>query len=193
MTVWGIGPDWVRVHYTSNGHSHVMNIPYLASGTVTPGTMPDCVKNNASVVGIDTAMETFLTKTKVFHADADSYDRCVALHQDDPFADVVQIIEWNPTAQPNSVSADVDYEQYVMTFRSVLGHHFRLYLMETTTALNLVVPYPYTGYADAIALHDFMVGADGFVRARDGGILLSSTRFVTKMNDALRKKFVLNA
>lgn len=79
--------------------------------------------------------------------------------------------------------------QIVWTYRTAPGGLLRHYLMEIAhVATNAKYRAPNFMNAASLALVNFMIGTSGFVRGRDGGQLVVCITQITKTNDALRSR-----
>lgn len=192
MPVFDIGPGWLEVDYTANAHQHKMRLPCVYVGTPTPGSMPSVVLKDLTSLAADTALTAFLTVVKPFFKTTDAFNNCTAWYKSTPTSAPVSLHQFNVGIAGTSANTPILAGQFVMTFRSLLGHHWRLYLMETGNAINVIVKFPYTGFSGTLAIHNYVIGGTSFIVARDGSYLSTSLRTVTKLNDALRKRFILS-
>jgi hypothetical protein len=187
MTANCLAPGFFRLFYTSNGHNHVQTV----------GVDPT-----------DSSMATWRTSggsTNAFDAALDAYVALIApfFHTTDVFtgAEVYSMptcadapvfkfaYDLNGGVNGTSSSADVDWTQCVLTYRTKAGGKFKLQLMETIIASDEKEALP-TASAFIIALNTYLLGAGDVLYARDNSFPGFALNLVTKVNDKLRKKFL---
>lgn len=188
MAANSLYPGFWRIHYTSNGHTHVMVVPVKPVNVGGTWFFQD--KQGNTVSGLVAAATAYVTLLKPF------------MHTSSTFVDVELWTMTTPTADPifqdvqplgiagTGATATIPREQFVGTFRTQGGSLWRLYLMEAIVQTDQVINPPYN--ATYATLVNGLTGNNSYVAGRDGSFLNSCVRFVSKENDALRKKFLLN-
>lgn len=189
MAVNSLYPGFWKLRYDSGVHTHTMIVP------VKPELVGDVWyhydKDGNLTADLETAATAFVNIIKVFLPDGGS------------FQDVELWTLSSPTAAPvfqelvdlsiagTNVGAAMNNGQLLFTFRTVAGGLYRLYLMESAGTLDSVSNPPFSGAtATAVAA---LVASSSYVAGRDGSFLSSCVRSITKVNDALRKKYLLDA
>lgn len=190
MASHSLYPGFVKLHYTSNTHPHVMVLP------VIPGLVGSVWTVSKVLGGVynpwTDAIDAFVIILKALLNTADTIDS----------ADLYQLA--SPTSVPvfrstyligvngTQSTATVPWEQMVWTFRNDDGGHLKVYLMEGVFPLNYRKTYSAAG-STAVALFDFVMSGAGFIFSRDEGIPIAPIFVTTKENDALRKRYLLDA
>jgi hypothetical protein len=84
-------------------------------------------------------------------------------------------------------------EEIVYSFRTGAGGVLKIYGMEASIAANQRLPLRTSSAAPHGAIATYLMGTDGWVIGRDGGFPIAGRFITTKINDALRKKQLLDA
>lgn len=193
MSRFDIGPDFVKLHYQSNGHQHVMQFSVKLADYPDPGEMPDFLTKENGQVAANLAMEALVATMRDLISNTSYFTSWDVFHKETPAADPV----WLYTGaivlgQGTVVSAAVPASQFAITYRSALGGHYRWQLMEGVIGANAVFPPQDISGGEALGdLNTLLVGPTAFVVARDGAYLTSPIRGVSKINDKLRRKYLV--
>lgn len=186
-------PGFVDLFYQSNGHQHKARIPCspyvgldgvygLETGTPGPGYFP-------WTAGVDAYVTVFRgvlpATAQVIRAELWT----LASPTSDPIFRSVHEVELAGTAGGSSVAN----AQAVWTFRSDVGGIVRIYAMEAALSVNNEYFPPLWGASNIKAVADYVLSAPSWVKARDGGKPLAGVRFLSKTNDTLRKKYLLDS
>jgi hypothetical protein len=191
MGIHGLYPGFINLHYTGNGHPHVQKQPLLAN---VEGSGPATVlRNDGTFQSWNELMDAYVALLKVFMKTTDSVVSADLWNITSEGEDPVFIETYDISVVGTNAGAASPNSQRVITFRTEFGGLYRWYLMEAPCTLDQVVNPPFGGDAATINLTDFLIGTGGFFGGRDGGRLRSALREVTKVNDALRKKHILNS
>jgi len=182
-------PGFIKLRYTGNGHVHYQTIPvrpFLSVG----GTWFVVLKGNAAGELWTDFVDAYWNVLKPFLNTADELQVAHLWHYDSEDGDPIFREEYAVAAAGTAAGAALPYGQQVFTMRTELGGLFRCYIMECSTVAN-VKAYPPFGTGATKNLTDFLKGSTSAVVGRDGAFLSSVVSQVTKYNDALRKKYLL--
>jgi len=183
-------PNSITIHYTSNAHDHVMVLPVgVVAGSAPGWTLPvrsgspvdwrDAVDDFAALLAILIATGGSVDYAELFTYEAtDSPAEFLAAHTIDE-------------AGSNSDPAQ-DFVQSVFPFKAVGGNSLRLTILETTALADIHVPYTSIGLG-FIDVVDFILSDDDWIITRGGTYPTVSLGMTTKINDKLRKRFLLDA
>jgi hypothetical protein len=184
-------PGFVKVYYTSNGHTHTHTVPvqvYSGVGGVW------FLSEKASTVGRawTVSFPEYVTVFRAMLPASASVNFAELWTMDSPTADPIfrEAITISlagtrsGTTQPN--------QQETVIFRSQNGGLWRWVGLETSAAANTVTQ-PSAFAAPYTTLRDYVQGSTSVISARDGGYLIAPLRAITKTNDKLRERFLLDA
>lgn len=190
MAINCLAPAYLKVYYTSNGHEHVMTLPVKNDGT---GADFDLILYDDTTESQAEAMTDLVTLLQPLFNEADSFAGWEAYTQADcESAPVFRNAGTFTSIEGSNPSADEPWSQGVMTFKTSAGGRGRFQLMEGVFNPNSKLAAPtFTGALED--LRDFLVGNTSFIYGRDNGKLLLPLNWVTKINDKLRDKFLLDA
>lgn len=186
-----LAPGFIRLFYTSNNHRHEDVIPIRFSGTPTPGVEPNILDNGDNVVSASGGLLVYVNTIKGFHHTSSSFTGW-EIYSKGVGADPTFVFGADLSVVGTSAVALVPFGQMVTTFRTNQGGVGKLYLMETPQAPNQRIAARTTLAAPYGAFIANLLGATGIRIGRDGGKYVSGIYITTKVNDALRKRYVLN-
>lgn len=190
MTVNSLSPGFVKLAYNSNGHDHIMTLPCVPYGTVTPGVEPQFTINNDGSLDMEDAVGAFVEAIDHLFHTGTSFGEATFWSQPTPDDDPLWIYSYTEGAAGASGTANVALSECVMSFRTNLGGLLKLYLMEGWVPVNTRDVPPWA--AGFLSVFTYMSGSTGWVRGRDNGKVVGYINVTAKTNDALRKKFVLD-
>lgn len=192
MTKFSLAPGFVVVEYITNGHNHKMTLPVQPASTFDPGDTPvllDKASQNVTLSAMSTALAAVLKPLMVA---ADTYVGASYWQKpgidDDPL-----YINGTTSGQGAGTNGGVDvpYGEAIFTYRTQLGHIFKMYLLETTIAANLRYAGPvFNSIQTLIDLYNYVNGTTSVICGRDGAHLSMSLFLTSKINDQLRKKYI---
>lgn len=192
MPVNDLAPGFIKLRYSVSARSHVATIPIRFDGVPTPGSDPQLLKRSGSPIAALDGVTAYWTVIKAILANTSTltgyevYSKSVG---GDPlflWGDDLNIAGTN-------VSAAIPMSQSVLTFRTTNGGILKIYIMETSAALNAKIALRVTSAAPWGAMFNYIAGADSIIIGRDGGFPSSGIWVLTKTNDALRRKALLDA
>lgn len=192
-------PGFVKVKYVVAGRPHHQIIP------VEP--------EEPYEIGVDPANVLFWGWYQLsqisFAAAMDSYDDILddGLNATDASIVLAEFFQLaTPTSDPAwvtaieighagaSATATVPYSQRTTSFRTSNGGYWKQVVMDQVHPVNTEDAFPFTATFPQANLWDYTQSAAGeWIRGRDGGRIVSGINSVTKTNDALRKKYLLNS
>lgn len=185
-----LSPGFCKLYYTAATREHVMTIPVIPYGTVTPGEEPQLTANDGTGIDLSDAMTNMANALKVrFPTDA-SFNHAEYWDMPTPTSNPVWIYDVTLGIAGTATGSSTAGLQQVFTFRTDAGGLWRLYLMEPTGSPNVENLPPFSG--NNATLINALYGVGYVVRGRDGGKLITCIRALTKTNDALRKKILVN-
>jgi hypothetical protein len=183
-----LAPGYIKLFYTSNGHTHVQTIP-VKPASVAPNF--DLTKKGGGTVDQNTAIVGLIAVMAPFFYTADSFTGWEAYTQADcAHAPVFQNNGTIVGVSGTNTHIDYPWVQMLMTFKSVGGGRARFQMMEGATAQDIKIDLAGTTDAALVALRDYITGASSWLTARDNTFINVPIRFITKLNDELRKKYL---
>lgn len=189
MAINSLYPGFWKIFYTSGGHQHVMTVP--VKPVEVGGVWLHEDKNGNQTASLTVAATAFITAIKTQLHTTGNFDYVELWTMASPSADAVFREAVNLNIAGTSATTTLQWGQAVYVFRTVAGGLYRLYLMEPGDTNNIYGHAPWAG--GNAALETALTGINSYVAARDGSYLASLASKVTKTNDALRKKYLLNA
>jgi len=183
-------PGFIRLFYTSNAHAHVQVLPVNPSLSGSVWIVQKVL--GGSYTDWTEAVDAWAVVLKGVLNTADTIDRAELYTMSAPDADPLFRAVYNVGVSGTAVTATVAYEQMVWTLRTDNGGLLKIYVMEGVFPLNYRHPYGSAG-STALAIWDFIMSGAGFIFGRDLGVPIAPIFVTTKLNDQLRKKYVLNA
>lgn len=192
MSANSLYPGFVKLKYTANGHIHFQVLPVEAD-THAPGVEPTFTRPGAISVNMNTAINEYIALIDNFYPAGASF--ILAEYWNIATVDSDPVFEYALTSGAVGVNGAVSQPngQMCISFRSSVGGILKLYFMESSFSTDLKDEYPFNT-ASILALSDYLTDpTTAWVKARDGGYPIAGIRMLTKVNDALRKKYVLGA
>lgn len=189
-------PAFVVLNYTANGHEHIMRIPVQCDTDYTPGLPFGSVQiwdGDGLDVNLETSLDAYLDLVKIFYKTTDTFNTANFWVYPTPESDPLWISGQALGVSGTNSGANLANGQVVMTYRSYFGGIARHYFMEPVVIANQRLKPPFS-VTDIDNLTDYVTSiAGGWIKARDNGRLVVPIAWTTKINDELRKKYVLDA
>lgn len=189
MAVNCLAPGYIKIFYTANGHDHVMTIPCAPTDDVPNFDMEIRAGGN---VDQETGIGELLDVVVPFFETATTFNGWEAYTQAD--CDSAPVFQNNgvlTSVNGTNVGAAADWYQATLTFKTFLGGRGRFQMMEGAFGANQHLPI--VGIGGIVeALSDYLTGTTTWVQARDNSNLKVPINYTTKMNDTLRKKYLLD-
>lgn len=183
-------PNSITIHYTTNGHDHLMTLPTgVVAGSAPGWTLP--VKSG-SPVDWRTAVEDLATLLAPLIVTASSIDYA-ELFTYEATGSPAEFLAAHVIDQAGSnVGSPVPFVQAVFPFKAVGGNSLRFTLLESVKGAN--VHLPYTGITDGFeVIPDFILSDDNWIKTRGGEFPNVSLGLTSKVNDKLRKRYLLDS
>lgn len=191
MAIHSLFPGFVKLLYTNDTRPHVQILPVNVS-THAPGIEPNFNQKGGDNDGMNNCIDSWMTVIRpIFNADTSFISAeywNIAEVGDPPVFEFTTAIGLNGTAvQPN-----LGLTQAVISLRPAGGGILKLYFMEGVMTPDIADAYPFTNAAFQ-DIAEFLVGDTNWITARGGSFPLAPLRMTSKVNDALRKKYLLNS
>lgn len=191
MTSNSISPAYVQLNYTSNGHPHKALYPCAYDGSVSPGLEPDVTRRTGAAQPVSAAVLALVTVLKGFMDAGATFDNFYAYSKPTPTSAPVLIWTGVLGVAGTGAGSPVAASEILLTFKTPAPGGLKLYLMEGVFALNFQSPLPTTGSSPQALTNNFITGATDWVIGRNGNFPLIGLNITTKMNDHLRRKYIL--
>lgn len=190
MAINSLFPGFVVLYYTTNGHIHKMTVPAQPYAGIGGAWF---LSEKASSVGRAWVL-SFTDFVNVFRPcviTTGTLNFAELWTMDTPTSDPIFRESTDISLAGTRAGTPLAYSQEVITFRSANGGLYRFVNLESATSVNVVTNPPFA--APFAALRTYLIGNTSCVSARDGGFLIAALRMVSKTNDKLREKFLLDA
>jgi len=195
MTSNSIAPGFMRFRYVANAHTHYKTYPINIPADAEPGEAPVCAtKGGGTANPVFWIADTYAPAWQAWYKDTDTLVEVEfwkkTLPADDPLYLWTEPLSIDGTGSGGTQQIA---SQVVISMRTILGGILFDYMMETHN-FNLAAKdlYPFTqAKANNIALA--LSDDTSPVIGRDGGPLIIGVALSTKINDALRNKYLQNA
>lgn len=197
MTHNDLHPLWMEIKYAVSTRLHVKRTPLLpAAGFVTvPGGEPDdytIARKNGSSDGFGTIVDEYMAVvTPIYHTGV-SFITADLWYKADVDSDPLWLTVYEIGQTGEGGTSPVTDGQLVLSNRTANGGKYMEYWMESSIAVNLKDDFPFSS-ANLVNLGNYLKGATSPVVGRDGGYVVANVRYITKTNDALRKRRLLDA
>jgi hypothetical protein len=183
-------PNSITINYTSNGHSHKQVLPVgVVAGSAPGWTLP---VRSGPAVDWRTAVEEYAALyADIFDTGATIDDAELYTYEatDGP----AEFLALHPLGIPGgAVAAPIDWAQVVFPFKAIGGTSLRLTAIETVLPVDVKESYAAISSAPVCALLDYILSADDFIITRGGTFPLVSLGMTSKINDKLRKRYLLD-
>lgn len=192
MAVNTLAPGFVKLHYIGPQNiQHTMTFGVLNDNFAL--AIPTIKTKDGSSVPINTAVAALVTILKALVAATVTFQDFDLWSKPTPTDDPVWLYNGSLAVVGTNGTASVANSQLVASYRSGAGGNGKIYLLEQSYPVNnLYKPAAY-GDASKLALANYLIGSSCMVYARDNGFPVTVPRMMTKTNDVMRKRFVLNA
>ena len=183
-------PNSITIHYTSNGHNHNMSLPVgVVAGSAPGWTIPVKV---GSPIDWRTAVDDFAVLLEALYPTGASFDyaELFTYEATDSPAEFLAAHTIDLAADGGGSSAA--FVQAVFPFKAIGGNSLRLTLLESTAAANQHTPFASlaSGYVE---IAEFILSDDDWIITRGGTYPSVSLGMTSKVNDKLRKRYLLDS
>jgi len=183
-------PNSISINYTTNDHSHKMVLPVgVVAGSAPGWTLP--VRGGGTVDWRD-AVDDFALLLAAFTDDVDSIDSADLYTYEAVDAPAEFLASHTIGQSGTSVSAAKPWVQVVFPFKAVGGNSLRLTYVEGVMDPDDRQTFASSAFAPACAVMEFILGTDDWIITRGGTFPSTSLGFTSKINDKLRKRYLLN-
>lgn len=195
MTVNSLYPAFVRFYYAVSGRQHVHQVPVgFSPGSVTPGADPTTVAliSPGGAVTFDDFCATYVAWiAALYNTAATSFSRAELWEVASPGADPTFVsVEYLGTTG-SSASAVNPYSQLTISFRTSAGGILKIVLLDQVQAANVRDDFPVANVAVG-AIASYILSTASPIIGRDNGRPVAGIRFLTKTNDVIRKRNLLD-
>lgn len=193
MTHNDLYPGFVKLFYANGTHQHHQILPVLPDSH-GPGEEPTFLINppGSDVIAMNTAVDAYIAVADNLFNATTNFQFAEFWNIPTPGGDPVFEYIYEIGAPGVAASANIVAAQAVLSFRTSLGGILKLYFMESALVIGNPDPFPFSNATMAALAAYFCSLSTGWVVGRDGGKPLSGLRATTKINDALRKKYIMN-
>lgn len=190
-----LAPGFVKLFYNSNGHVHlsVLQVKPFPTLAHPSGWGLDRADGVGSANSWETDITAYVTVLKANMHTSSTFTFAELWTKDTPEADPV----FRATAALNiagtNATAVQAFSQLAYTWRTADGGLLRTYQMEWAagTSIDFELYPPYSGAS--LAIFNYLKGDSAVVFGRDNSRVIAGVRVLSKTNDALRKKYMLDA
>lgn len=191
-----IYPGYVRIKYTVAGRPHHQILPVIPAAVYEPGYDDPffLLGDGISEISFASAMDSY---DDILDDGLNTGDGQIQLAEffqlATPTSDPVFIYAIDIGHAGASISSTVAFSQRTTSFRTSMGGYYKNVVLDQTSPVNQEDPYPFGAGAAANLAAYLMNPATNWIRGRDGGRIISGINSITKTNDALRRKYLLNS
>lgn len=183
-------PNSITIHYTTNSHDHTMVLPVGAVSGSAPGWL--LPTRDSSTVDWRTAVEDFALLLAAILSDNDSIDYAELFTYEATGSPAEFLAAHTIDQDGLNVLSAVDFAQVVYPFKAIGGNSVRLTVLESINGIDQHLPYSALGSGN-VDIADFILSDDDWIITRGGTYPNVSLGMTTKINDKLRKRFLLDA
>lgn len=184
-----LSPGFIRIFYTSNGHQHVQTLPVIPVAPAGAATM--LTDSSGAPQAWTAAIADIVLFEKSFFKAPSSLDSAELWTQALPTAVPILQDSIGIGVAGTSGSPEIPYEQIRFSFRGSGGSKGVFLLLETKWPIDTKESAPlYGGNVEQQAVESYLTGASCVIVTRAGEYMSSGIRSVTKINDALRKRYL---
>jgi hypothetical protein len=160
-------------------------------GTPTAGVEPDIVAKGGGVTSASVRIIALVNVLAPLLKSTSTFDSYEAYYQPNPA--VAPTFLWADSVGLTGSSglAIQPATEYVFSFKTSAPGGLKLYVMEGVTGANQRFAAPFTVATPERDLNDFMTGSAAWVTGRNGLYPLVGLFATSKMNDHLRRKYIL--
>lgn len=188
MAINSLAPGFIIVYYVSNSHPHKHIIP-IANPLDSGGGEWTIERQDGTDTDVDVAMLAWTDAVKAMFATTSTFQYWELWTKADENADPI-FRETGDLAITGTTGATQANSQLSANYRTKTGGNGKVVLMETNQTID-VVSKPTYGSAKA-TLATYLLGVTNIYAGRDGGFIAAVPTIITKTNDKLRKKYLLN-
>lgn len=186
MAGHSLSPGFIEIQYTYSNLLHKMRLPVQPGNGWATGVEPNLVQKNGVDVPMSTAVDAFITLIKTMFNAATEFVKAEAWFYPTGAGDPIWVYTHALGVAGTAGTPNTNMAQGVITFRTLIGGVFKLYLMEGAFTVNSRNSWPF-GAGNPTNVANYLIGSTSWVYGRDNGSLVVPMWFTTKTNDKLRK------
>lgn len=190
MAINSLYPGFVKLHYSILSREHTMTIPTKPFQAIGGQWFLE-MKNTPGGGLWTTLVDAFAAAIKPLLHTTGTFTNAELWTMSSPTADPVFEEVYNVNVAGTNATAAVAYGQVSMTYRTQGGGLYRFVLLEASQAPNVEIFPPYV--SPYLAINTYLIGNTSMVFGRNGGALIAPIRILSKTNDMLRRKYLLDA
>lgn len=192
MAINDLSPAFARIYYTTLGNStHIMTLPCVPSGDLIPGEEPAVLTYSGTPMPFGDAVTAYLNVVKPLWPALTSFLFAEFWSKPTPNDDPLFIWQEELAIAGTGAGSSQAYVQVSVTFRTQYGGLFRNVFIEPNVTPNQRDDVPF-GNATLTNLLNYLKGTNSWIYGRDGGKIIAGIRMLSKTNDQLRKRGMLN-
>jgi hypothetical protein len=182
-------PNSITINYTSNGHPHKQVLPIGAiTGSSPAWEVP--LKAGAPMDWRD-AVEIYAAVFAQLFSDVDSIDSA-DLFTYEATDSPAEFLASHPLNQAGlNIAAAQPWTQIVFPFKSIGGNSLRLTAVEQVNPADLKGTFAATINAEICQYLEWVLSDDNFIITRGGTFPTVSLGYTTKVNDKLRRRYLV--
>lgn len=186
-----LSPSYMKIRYRANGHDHTATYQVKFDGAPTPGTEPNMLTTDGSSVGFEVGVNGLCNALKSAFKTTDSFVLAEVWDWSDVELPPTFIYAFSIGIAGTAVSSNVPAGQAVFSFRTRAPGGLKIYLMESTYPLDLVIRPPFDVPSVENDIATYFLSDDSIIFAKSNNRPLATTGVITKTNDVLYRKYVL--
>lgn len=197
MAVHELYPGFIKFYYVVSSRTHQQILPIVPDDDYPPGTPSDEIffTTRAAAVVMDAWLDDYAELFAASLNNSSGNATTIAEFWKIPElgGDPVFVQAYETAKAGTSSVATVVSSQATMSFRTSLGGIYKWVQLDQVISVNLRDDTPLSASTARLSMANFLKADASPVVGRDGGYLISPIRFVTKTNDRLRKKNLLDS
>lgn len=185
MTEHGLEPGFVKVRYDDTHRRHFATLQVKPSGSVAVGVEPTFVTKSGGTVSMSAAIAAWVAVFKLNFAAATSIVSADFWSKPTAGDDPIWVFTVDVGVAGTGGGTETFTRQLNRTFRTLGGH----ILKNVAEGISSAIPNDFIGPIpndDAVAV--YLLSGASWILGRDDAFPAASLNYMTKTNDALRKK-----
>lgn len=196
MAANSLAPGYVILHYAvtfgTEIHTHKQTLPVQPQLPVSVGSEPTFVDNNGDDILMSDAIDAYILLAKELFNTSCTFIMAEYWNKPTPESDPIWVYTYTIGVTGNRVGTAIEAGQITHSFRTEGGGIFKLVYLETPFVATYVDLYPFAD-ADVTDLTDYLCSGVAWIHGRDGEKPAIPIKGVGKINDALRRKYILTS
>jgi hypothetical protein len=182
-----LAPGFIRYTYSGSDAPHHEITPIIFASDPVPGFEPEFQNHAGLGVFASVAIPDWVNQIKVFFNGGTQFGLAEVYAVDAVTLERTFIWGMNVNISGSNVAANVPLSEAVMSFKTVGGGKFKVYLMEGTALTNTRLSF---GEFDTVLTNfaEFVTGPDCCVYGQDNTAPFIALFWTTKTSDPLRRQ-----